>query len=420
LRCAAISDEGQWCCRLVHADETNERRSAIPGLTWTSDIALHCNKDKIHFAMRVFATATNHVEQIIYIRPRLIADIAKQFQIVETMPIDQKRWKEIGNSDDIEQLYDAVISENRHLPIVLIIKEPNENLFPILFKPQFDINRQSILAFAHIVALPENWSNAWTQKIGNNLTIPRNGIRIYYPYLVSDEDSAVRHPGYSLEEINTWQWDNQYGMSALAIYLKDCLSEHATMKPMDWGSCLFYPKMRLSINENRKKFFIESQNNAELLELLTNENKEFIQRNEELAKENKSLEYKIFELQSRLDATKYHSQTKQETLCPPAKVKIRKKAKEELEKIQDETGKKLREITQNCRNKDWRKLHWDPWQSSELTVIKMSGKNVVRIAGFESDGVFFITHIFDDHNDYEHTLKQTKIKQFAGDEYVDI
>jgi hypothetical protein len=422
LYCAAIPSEGQWCCRLVHADETNERRSAIPGLTWTSDIALHCNKDKIHFAIRILATATNNTEQIIGIRPRLIADIVRQFQMVETLPIGQKGWKEIDNSDDIEQLYKAVISENRCLPIVLIIKEPHENLFPILFETQLNINRQSILAFAHIVALPENWYDAWTQKIGNNLTVLRNGIRTYYPHVVSDEDSAVKHPSYSFEEINTWQWDNQYGISAFAIYLKDCLSEYAAMKQIDWESCLFYPKMREHLSVLRRQQFAKSQFESDYIVLLEEESKTQKQRLEEQELEIEQLKEERFHLTQKLQ---YQCRSQQQaTETKPIRVKIRKKAKEELEKIYGDAGNTLRTMIQHCENKDWRKHHWDPWEQSDLMVLKSAGKSMTRLAGYEQNGIFYIAFVFDDHNNYEHTLENKRSQKehvhHNVEEYVDI
>ncbi|MDR1484545.1 MAG: VWA domain-containing protein [Planctomycetaceae bacterium] len=421
LRCAAISGEGQWCCRLVHADETNERRSAVPGLTWTSDIALHCNKDKIHFAMCVFAIATNNVEQIICIRPRLIADIAKQFQIVETLPIYQKQWKEIGNSDDIEQLYNAVIAENRHLPIVLIIKEPHENLFPVLLETQLNINRQSILAFAHIVALPENWHDAWTQKIGSNLTVPLNGIRIYYPHVISDGDSAVRHPSYSLEEISTQQWDNLCGMIAFAIYLKDCLSEYAAMKPMDWGSCLFYPKMRERLLELRREQLAKSQFESNYIVLLEEDSKTQKQMLEEQKWEIEQLKEERFNLTQKLQY-QYRPQI-QEIFDEKPRIKIRLDAKKELDKIDGKSCDNLHNIIKKCNDKQWRNKHtdwkWNKNDKTDLTVIK-PGATAERVVGFEKDEIFFITHVFESHDEYINSLPYCWIEEFCNDEYVDV
>jgi hypothetical protein len=425
LRCAAIPADGQWCCRLVHADETSERRPAIPGLTWTSDIALHCNdnKNKIHFAMRVFATATNNIEQIFHIRPRLIADITRQFHVVEHYQIEQKEWQKISCIEELEFLCEAVKSPARQIPIVLITKESNESLFPLLFETQLDINRQSILAFAHIVALPENLCDAWTQLIGETLTVPRNGIRIYYPPPVSNENAA-KHSCYSLEEINAWQWDGQYGVSALAIYLKDRLSEYTAMKPMDWGSCLFYPKMRSRLTELRLEMLHKSQEADSLWEEITKLEEDNVLQRQILGEQDseiRQLKKELYDSNSRFEY-QYRPQL-QEKPVEKTKVKIRLNAKKELDKIDGKSCDNLYNIIKKCGDKQWRNKHidwkWNKNDKTDLTVIK-PGATAERVAGYEQDEIFFITHVFESHDEYINSLPYRKINEFCNDEYVDV
>jgi hypothetical protein len=423
LRVATIPEEGQWCCRLVHADELTEKRPAIPGMTWTSDIALHCDEKKIHFAIRIFVTATNNAaDEIVLIRPRLVADIAKQFQLVEAMPIETEKQKEINGTEEIEQLYETVILQNRQIPILVITKEQNENLFPILFQKQLEISRQSILSLAHVIALPKELREEWNRIVGELLTIPNGGVRIYYPNTVVDETANILHPSWTAEEIQSFSFAYQNGISAFAAYLKDCLSKYAAEKPMEWGSCLFYPKMRSNINENRKKFFIESKNNTELLELLTNDNNEYKRNNEELAKKIKSLEHKNFELQSRLNVTQYRQQP-QESEIKPVRVKIRKDAKKELDKIDGKSYENICNIIKKCSEKQWRDKHidwkWNKNDKTDLTIIK-PGATAERIVGYEKDAIFFITHVFDSHDEYVDSLPNRWIEEFRNDEYVDI
>jgi hypothetical protein len=385
---------------------------------------------KIHFALRIFITATNNANGIVLIRPRLVADIARQFQIVEAMPIESKKQKEINSTEAIVQFYEAVMSQNRQIPVLVIIKEPNENLFPILFQTQLDVERQSILTLAHVIALPEKLLDAWNLRIGETLAIPKNGVRLYYPNVMADGETSIRHPSWTADDVNSWKWNDQQGIPAFAIFLKGILAEYAAMKPMNWGSCLFYPKMRERLSELRREQLAKSQFESDYIVTLEEDNavqKKTIDEQEleieTLKEERFKLKQEKDGLQIRLDCA-YRPKKISDSESSSVKVKIRKKAKEELETIYGDAGNTLRTMIQHCENKDWRKSHWDPWEKSNLTVLKSAGKSMTRLAGYEQNGIFYIAFVFDDHNNYEHTLEskhsQKEHVHHSVDEYVDV
>ncbi|MDR2438086.1 MAG: hypothetical protein LBE12_01790, partial [Planctomycetaceae bacterium] len=292
----------------------------------------------------------------------------------------------------------------------------------ILFNTQLEIGRQSILAFVHTVALPNELWNTWNQLIGEDLSVPQNGIRIYYPN-VSSEDAKVCHPNWTEEEINSWQWANHRGISAFAIYMKDRLSKYAAEKPMDWGNCLFYPKMRERLSELRREQFAKSQFESDYIVTLEEDNAAQKKTIDELELENNTLKEERFQLTQKLQY-QYCPNKETDTTCSPVKVKIRRKAKEDLEKIYGDAGNTLRTMVQSCENKDWRGQHFDSWNKTDLTVLKSAGKSMTRLAGYEQDGVFYIAFVFDDHNNYEHTLEnkhhQKKHVHHSIEEYVDV
>jgi hypothetical protein len=416
LHVAIIPKENQWCCRLVHADETSERRKAIPGMTWTSDIALHLDGNKIHFAMQVFVIATNNVDQIAYNRPRLIMDIAKQFELVTELPLQSKEAMYVSTDDELLRIHDAIMSPVRNIPIVLITKEQNEELLSIIFKTQIENERQSILAFAHIIALPDELWKSWNQYIGEDLSIPQNGISIYYP-----PDSEVKHKNFSLEEINAWQWDNSYGMFAFAIFLKDCLSKYAAEKTMDLRSCLFYPMMRSRLRELRLEQVKESQSDSDYIVELEEDNVAQKKTIEEQKFEIKQLQKERFNLTQQVQ-DQYRPKL-QEQIDEKPKVRIRLNTKKELDKIDGKSSINLHNIIEKCKDKQWRNRHidgaWNKNGKTDLTVIK-PGATAERVVGFEKDEIFYITHVFDSHDEYEQSLPYCWIKEFCNDEYVEI
>jgi len=201
LYVATIPEEGEWCCRLIHADESSKFRTAVPGGLWTVDIALHYETNeestKVHFALRyVFLAIKEENSSIIIpspVRPSLIRDIANKFHFTEALPIRGDKWiNEIDCPKNCDALYKAVRSSmpTRQMPIVVYMKETNDSLLSLLLRSEQldDKQWQSIMAFAHIVTLSESMRERWNERVGENLAVPQDGIRIYRPYIDSTNE----------------------------------------------------------------------------------------------------------------------------------------------------------------------------------------------------------------------------------------
>ncbi len=64
----------------------------------------------------------------------------------------------------------------------------------------------------------------------------------------------------------------------------------------------------------------------------------------------------------------------------------------------------------------WRANHLHTWNATDLLVIKEK-HSPDRIAGFVKDGIFHVTHVFTDHNDYERTLPESSKRDFDSAEF---
>jgi hypothetical protein len=259
----------------------------------------------------------------------------------------------------------------------------------------------------------------WSQHVGENLAVSNGSVRIYYPQVDKKADLKTAAPFYTSDEIDSWQWANQHGKLAFAIFLKDTLADYAATKPMNWGSCLFEPKMRSRIAELRREQLAKEQFNQEYVLVLEEENAK--QKKELEAKESEieNLKQERFELKQKLDNTNRPQQHDLPQEQP--KILIRRKVKDELEKITGDSASILKRTIDRCSNKSWRKSHTDSsWNSNkrtDLTVIK-PGNTAERLVGFEQNEIFYITHVFESHDEYETKLSQYNIKNMSNEEYI--
>lgn len=405
LKIAAIPEEGHWACRMIHADEAFFNRPAIAGLTWTSDIALHRQGDTAHFAIRIFVTASSDTQVILPIRPRLVSDIGKHLGFTEGIPFPFEKCGIVGNDKDIERLFEAIRSPRRQVPVVLVAGDDDRLTTP-LFERQ---DRQSVLYFGYVVTLPESFRERWTQTVGDNLSVPAGGVRIYYPFTVTETETAVGHPCYVPEEIDSWHRADQYGKPGFAAFLKETLADYAATKPADWGRCLFYPRAHSRQMEIRREQLADLPN-KEYVDLLEKENmayeslkKEFHEKESEI----KRLEQERFELKQRLE---YQYRSPQvETVEIVTTTKISCYALDQLEKITGKQRERIEEMIAGVSDEAWQRSHSHRFTKTDLKVFKDGMTNPAWIAGFFKDDCFHVTHIFSmQHGDYMRILNQCR------------
>lgn len=416
LKIANIPEEGHWCARMVHADEAFFGRPAIAGLTWTSDIALHRENGAVHFAMRIFVTSAHDTEGVLAIRPRLVSDLGRNIGFTEGLPLVFEQWNTVQTDEDIERLFDSVHAPLRQMPIVLIATDDDELVASRLFRRQA---RQSIRYFAYVATLPESLRDRWTQKIGDSLSLPFGGARIYYPFFETETDAEVGHPCYGPEEINSWDWDYQYGKSGFSVFLKETLANHSAEKPIDWGSCLFYPRANARLMELRRQQWanLPDKEYVRLLEEESTAHARLKKEFEEKEREIKELERERFELRQQLEY-RYRSQS-EEIEEPVSTTKISLYAHDQLKKINGKQRERLDGMLDSASDESWRRSHSHRFIKTDLYVFKDGKTNPAWIAGFPKDGCFHVTHVFSMHHDeYERILNDCKRRDVEGWEFV--
>jgi hypothetical protein len=268
IKCLPVADEGLWSLQLVHPDHDDDYRRAIPGVIWTTDIALHREADAVHCAIRVLTTGAGGIEGIAHIRPHLVAELSETVGFVEALPVVPGAWT-VATDAEVGRLYDAAFSKQRQIPVVLVSRTGDESvaarLVARLGQPQRP--RQSILTFAHVVVLPPRCHSLWVDKAGKHWAVPPGGVRVCYPPPDAGDGSSVGHPAYAESEIAGWDGCGEEGFCA---FLKDELARFAA-KRKDWRTCLPYTELR--VRAAKRNSYIQSDLSVyqEMVETLEND-----------------------------------------------------------------------------------------------------------------------------------------------------
>ncbi|MCC7147432.1 MAG: hypothetical protein IT443_13390 [Phycisphaeraceae bacterium] len=242
----SIGDHGLWSVRLIQPDAPFKRRLAVAGRTWTTELSLHKSDVGVRFAVRVLcASAPYAIEPIALTRPRVVIDLAQEFGLREIRPLDGRPWM-LSTEEDLESLYELVVSDNRTMPIVLLT-EPDHRQWQIKFSAyvidETDLSRRT-QAMAHVVCMPKDLGFRWTERVGKIWSAFHGAIRTYYPKVHFEEDSPSSHPLMMLERVVFWRRNGEAGEAAFASFLSEKIAEHAAVKPLDWGQCLFFADAR--------------------------------------------------------------------------------------------------------------------------------------------------------------------------------
>ena len=93
-------------------------------------------------------------------------------------------------------------------------------------------------------------------------------------------------------------------------------------------------------------------------------------------------------------------------------------AAEELKKAHGIPALMVKRLISNSVNPIWREKHIENWQYTGFLVLKQINASG-RIAGFVKSGKFHITHVFTNHDDYLHVLKNCSKDDFNNVSFIE-
>lgn len=241
VECVAIPADRLWSVRLMQPDTPFRDRAAVPGRTWTTEIALVRDSVGVRVAIRVICACLQFsAEPVKLTRPRIVVDLAKCFMLREAHPILPRPWCPQSESDLLE-LQQLLLSPERGLPVYLLTM-PNERQLEMRLAP-FVLNHESLAlrvqGLAYVVTMPWELGFKWTELVGKPWSAYLGAVRTYRPGLDFESQLPTDHPLMLAERILAFEYNGEKMERAFEEFLVDRAFEHSAGRFVDWGPCLF-------------------------------------------------------------------------------------------------------------------------------------------------------------------------------------
>ena len=309
IECVSMPEDGVWSARLIHPDAPFAGREAVPGRTWTTEIAFRRQDEGVQFGIRVLCTSQAYsTEDIALTRPRLVLNLAQHFLLEEVRPIESHPIR-LRVQSELDALHALLTDPVRTMPVLLLTEvdprqlEMHVQVSPYVLDPD-DLARK-VEGLAYVVTMPRNLTFPWTNRVGKVWSAFQGAVRTYQPGLDFDEDSPPEHPLALLKNILFFRHKGLEAEAAFAAFLVDQVYQYRTTKHVDWNGCLFLTDARMY---SAKKAREASRDEREMLELYEKEVSALQQKVEELEKQTET--YNDDAIQSERDRDVYIEENK--------------------------------------------------------------------------------------------------------------
>jgi len=244
VECVTIPSEGLWSLRFTHPDAPHGNQEAVPGRTWTTELALKRGDSATHqFGVRLFCTSQPYCDaEIDFTRPGIVPTLADRFTLSTLRQLDGTPWY-LNRGDDLDEFHDFITDPQRVLPVYLLT-EADATRLPGRVR-QYVLDERSLakktLGLAHVAVLPRAPSFQWTDRVGKVWSAFQGAVRTYRPGLNFDTDSPFAdHPLALAENIVLTRYRSDEGEGAFATFITDKSYHDSATRAVDWQGCLFF------------------------------------------------------------------------------------------------------------------------------------------------------------------------------------
>lgn len=249
IEAIAIPQLATWSMRLEHPDMPFGDRAAVPGRTWTTDVALASGDGGIAVGVRSFCASLPYSgdAEVVMTRPRVVVDLAVRHGLRDVRCISRDPWS-LATDDDLTALKDLLVSPRRRLPVV-VLTQPDKTRFSVHVSDYLLDARElakRCAGLAHVAELPWELGYKWTQAVGKPWSVYLGAVRTYMPGLDFDSDLPAAHPSTFAEKIVFWKQpgDNRVGEAPFTDFLVGRLFQRAALGRVDWGNLVFVLEAR--------------------------------------------------------------------------------------------------------------------------------------------------------------------------------
>jgi hypothetical protein len=245
----SIPELGSWSFRLEHPDMPMGDRPAVPGRTWTTDVALLKSEQGIAVGVRTFCASLPYGGdvEVAMTRPRIVLDLAARYGMHDQRALSRDPWM-LGAERELVDLRALIENPKRRLPIV-VLTQPDKSRLSVhvsdfLLDPR-ELARRCC-GLAHVVQLPWELGFKWTEMVGKPWSVFLGAVRTYMPGLDFTNDLPSSHPSAYAEKIIFWKQpgDERVGEAPFTDFLVERLFQHLAFGRVDWGGVFFIPDAR--------------------------------------------------------------------------------------------------------------------------------------------------------------------------------
>ena len=244
----AIPEEGIWSFRLEHPDMPFMDQPAIPGRTWTTDIALTKRKEVFFVGVRIFCASLPYGDaEVSLTRPKIVVDLANRPGLMDLRSLSQEPWM-LNTEQDLKEFRSFLVDKRRSLPVV-VLTQPDRTRFDVSLSDYVldpvELAKRTI-GLAHIVQMPWELGYKWTEMVGKLWSVFLGAVRTYMPSLDLQTDPPFWHPSTFAEKIVFWKQpnDNRVGEGPFTDFLVERLHQFAATRRIEWGGTLFLSEAR--------------------------------------------------------------------------------------------------------------------------------------------------------------------------------
>ncbi|MEO8360469.1 MAG: hypothetical protein ABI672_10605 [Vicinamibacteria bacterium] len=202
LKLEAVALPDSWTLTLEHQDAPTFGDLPVPGRTWTTDLAIRSGPETT-VGVRLRCTTLSRDEDDV---PRTCPRIVKMWAKSQELMVDTKIQLEptrIESLDDLERLYQLVISSTRVLPVVVLSQaDKTAHRWPVTdWVLDEAMVAKAIFGFGHCYLLPRDLGFEWTRLVGRPWSVFNGAVRTYLPQLNLETQSPFEHPMATVDRI---------------------------------------------------------------------------------------------------------------------------------------------------------------------------------------------------------------------------
>lgn len=242
IHVVSVPEAGLWSARLMQPDAPYMDRKAVPGRTWTTELALACDGGRVRFAVRVLCASLPFGDApISFSRPRILIDLADRFILRDVRPIVGRPWV-IQTESDLTELHGLLTDTRRTLPVYLLTQPDSYrlgiNVRDYLLDEEYLAKKLQGLGI--VVTMPKALNPVWTTMVGKTWSAFMGAVRTYRPRLNFDQDAPTNHPLALADRILAFDRDGVIAEEGFTAFLIEQAFLYAATKPVDWQPCLFF------------------------------------------------------------------------------------------------------------------------------------------------------------------------------------